>query len=82
MGFLPTGRGGGVQRDTLVNGLAGADGTGCAGNDEAPSSPANSADADAARAARNERGGDDRIGRGIGTWDGLVVRSTEPQLGR
>ena len=56
IGFLPAGRGGGVQRETLLYGLAGT-GTGaevadCASNRVAPNKPATRAEADAARAAR------------------------------
>ena len=63
MGFLPAGRGGGVQRETLVYGLAGtgsgAEVADCASSRDAPTRPATSADAEAARTARLEVAGDE-----------------------
>jgi hypothetical protein len=70
MGFLPAGRGGGVQRETLEYGLAGAgagtDVADCASSRDAPTRPATRADAEAARiarlgVARDERFTGDRI---------------------
>ena len=70
MGFLPAGRGGGVQRETLEYGLAGT-GTGtdvadCASTKDAPTRPATRDETAAARiaqlgVARDERFTGDRI---------------------
>ena len=70
MGFLPAGRGGGVQRETLVNGLAGReagpDVAACAFRVDAPMRPATTADAEAVHNARSARWGVARDERFIG----------------
>lgn len=77
MGFLPAGRGGGVQRETLEYGLAGTgadtgagtDVADCASSRDAPTRPATRADAEAARIARVGVARDERF-----TGDRIIVK--------